>query len=1495
MTSPPAAAARFHPTRAGIINLWDYRDEEFVFADGRLVLRGPNGSGKTKALEVLFPFVFDGRIEPRRLNPFAGEERTMRSNLLYRGQDSAYSYVWMEFRRPGGPDAESGAHSRIGTTRSGSFVTVGVGMRASRQNDRVSRWYFVADGRVGIDFSLLSGDDRPLTKRELVAELPDGSVTDRSALHRAAVDQRLFGLGPERFEQLLTLVLTLRRPQLAKNLDPKGLSQALTDGLRPLDSDLIAEAARSFADMETVQQTLANIVEADEAARGFLADYTTYVRAHARAAADRLTDRSVAVDRAGAALAETWQERRGALTDRTAADDEKRAAETELGTLNGRLESLRASPGYRDRQQLAAQAALVGELAAAATQAQARSAAAAAELARRSDQHGAAEEAQARAAAELARFSAAALAAAADAGISFTATDVDHPDLRVRARSSADARAADIAAVRAALAASDDARRVRGAAQDRLTTAEQHFAEATQRLEAAESALEAAHAELLAALQAWTDRHRSLLTAVEAAGETEGAGADRPGIDRPGAGEPAAHEPTAHEPAAHGADQPLAERLSAALAALVPELGGASDETLPGRFDALVTPHADRIRDARARESEQAARLDRDLADLRARRDSIAAENDDAPPAFAARTADRHERPGAPLWRLVAFAETVDDAEAAGLEAALHAANLLDAWVLPDDDTPAPDSDTMLVALPPENRPAGPTLADVLAPDIPADCAAITPERVAAILSSVALGADGDPAGTWPPSTAPTVAASGGFRAGLQVGSHHAPAAQYIGAAARARRRARRLAALDDEITTAAADLDRTRARIAHHLDLANGLTEARRQLPATREMGRLRQQLDHMAGRLAATRSATVEARSALDRATAALSSAETTARRIAAERSMPTAAGEIDAVAAAVDAFRRSTADTLSGRDTLTDRQKQLQSAEAEVASARTNAEDRRAEADRAASDQARRQAELDTLREALGATAEKIDADIADTERRIGLSRQRGEVAGTAAEQAAERFGAATAACTAAGERLHTAIVECQRDSIGLRPFAAAELREILGVETDPAWPGSESAWPDPARAVAEANRAMDGATSYSPAAVPEAVRALHQAIITATANLRPTESSLKSSSTRVSTALDHLQTRLTAAGHDYRPEWDSSDGIIVVSVADEDGFTPIGRFAERVAAARKDQEQLLTESERRILEDALLGRLAQQIHTRTLQARDLIGRMSDEMKRRRMSSGAAIGIRWVLADDVSADQRQASALLDRDAARLGADDLAHLRAHFADRIKDLRAARPDRPFTDILGEALDYRQWRTFQLTLTAPDGTDERLTKARHSTLSGGEQSVSLHLPLFAAAHVMLGSARADAPRLVAMDEAFAGIDDAGRGELLGLTVDFDLDLFMTGHDLWATYASVPGCAHYDLRSSAVDHTVSSLLLVWDGGTLLADGGPGSADSARATESDGAARYVDLAAELGSPGTRRAAPSGEPMLTGGEYDEDDVAGLASEAPDASPAP
>ncbi|MDX3694411.1 hypothetical protein PV726_29555 [Streptomyces europaeiscabiei] len=46
-----APGGRWQPHRAGILNVWRYYDETFTFHQGRLLLRGQNGSGKSKALE----------------------------------------------------------------------------------------------------------------------------------------------------------------------------------------------------------------------------------------------------------------------------------------------------------------------------------------------------------------------------------------------------------------------------------------------------------------------------------------------------------------------------------------------------------------------------------------------------------------------------------------------------------------------------------------------------------------------------------------------------------------------------------------------------------------------------------------------------------------------------------------------------------------------------------------------------------------------------------------------------------------------------------------------------------------------------------------------------------------------------------------------------------------------------------------------------------------------------------------------------------------------------------------------------------------------------------------------------------------------------------------------------------------------------------------------------------------------------------------------------
>ena len=83
--------------RAGIVNVWQYDRTEIDFAGGRALLRGKNGAGKSKALEVLLPFLLDGDI---RAMDAAGRDRTSVYWLMTDGRDPGnhVGYVWFEMR-----------------------------------------------------------------------------------------------------------------------------------------------------------------------------------------------------------------------------------------------------------------------------------------------------------------------------------------------------------------------------------------------------------------------------------------------------------------------------------------------------------------------------------------------------------------------------------------------------------------------------------------------------------------------------------------------------------------------------------------------------------------------------------------------------------------------------------------------------------------------------------------------------------------------------------------------------------------------------------------------------------------------------------------------------------------------------------------------------------------------------------------------------------------------------------------------------------------------------------------------------------------------------------------------------------------------------------------------------------------------------------------------------------------------------------------------------
>jgi Putative exonuclease SbcCD, C subunit len=1463
-----AAETRFKPTRAGIINLWDYFDEEFAFADGRLALRGHNGSGKTKALEVLFPFVLDGSLDARRLDPFSGENRTMKANLLYRGQEAEHGYVWMEFARPSEFEPPS------------ETVTLIIGLRAHRNWDRPRPSFYITEKRMGVEFGLLSADSRPLTAKQLTAVLGrDAHYGDKKGAYQEAVDSRLFGLGRQRYTQLLDLLIALRRPLLAKDLDPGKVSDTLTAGLSPVDEDLVEQAARDFENLAAVQKQYDDLAAADTAVRAFLVQYVAYLRVHTRHQLDQVVARmTAAAGHFGAIRVAAREVARSGQEERRAIEAGK-LAKTSCETFDARLFALKNRDAYKDHEKLALRRSQLEKEQRALAAEQARLARAqtnvqdlgqeTADLVGRLAEVGRAADRYARNLVE----------AAGRAGVTRDGEPADSgEDLRVTSKARAATRRDDIREIRAQIGLVRDAERDRRGAESALGTAQELLEQRKQSCRDADDQLGRARAAIAEDLRSWAGRWSS--------------------------------------------DGPYAV------------ITGDQADTLAGALDQISEPDAPTLIETftmltQERKTtlitvgEQLKNRDQGLAEQETQRigerEDVAGKRDDAPRPSDLRPADRTGRPGAPLWQLVSFADDLDDDAAAAIEGALYGAGLLTAWIHPDPALTAAavaeaEADGYLVALPPAARPAGQTLADVLVPVQPhivsedtAQQGIVAPAVVAAVLASIAVADDVSPgsvspnsagrtgpagtgpagtgpAGTGPAGTGPAGTGAAGTGAvvttraqysfGPYLGARPKSAAEFIGATNRANRRRARLAELDIEI----AAIKNLRAEAAAELgragDALADLGRAQRELPRTAPVAAARTEVAHAAARLSAAWDGLNEARAKLDAAIAELDARARRLRRAGADHDMPVDPGEVDAVERAVTDFERTADDLVRARGEVVGLGGDLAGRRALIDKLNTQNEEAAEllgenEIEHAASEE-----KLLTDERIGGAAYEQIRDEIHDAETQLRVARGQLKAAKDKESEEHDKLVSAQNDLKHGRENLIGAVTELTAQAAAFAPYAHGDLRPLLDVtETAPwpvpgQWPAAEQLTTALVDRLAGEEDAAEPLEAIS-AVLPEGAVAVLGAFTAATRGGRAvTDGLLKGAVDRMWSAYREFENALKAGEDGYQADM-TGDTPFVVDVATNEGRVPAAAFARKIAEDVENQGILLEERERTVLEDSLLTALAQQIHSRVLAAKDLVNQMDADTKSKPMSSGMAIGIGWVRSDKLTEQQTTVSRLLDRDAATLGPDGLAELRGLLRAMIHEHRASNPRDTYREVLGSVLDYRSWHTFELRMLQPGGPPERLTRKKHSEMSGGEKSAAIHMPLFAAANALYSSSKPTCPRMVALDEAFAGIDDKFKPELLGLTVRFDLDLFMTGHDLWVTYPTVPTIAHYDMQHDKAAHALSTLLALWDGEQLV------DADA-------GYAGNEDLAAELlGFRATRHVpADVGDVLAVNAAGDDDD---------------
>ncbi|MGH7918598.1 MAG: TIGR02680 family protein, partial [Candidatus Dormibacteraceae bacterium] len=366
---PEPDRSRWQPLRTGLVDLFLYDYEEFWFRDGHLLLRGNNGTGKSKVLALTLPFLLDARLDPWRVEPDGDRLKRMEWNLLLDGvYEERLGYTWLELGRL---DAEGNPH----------HFTIGCGMKAVRGRGIQSRWFFTTRRRVGLDLWLTGPTGSALTRERLIEALGErGIVHDTAEAHRRAVDEHLFHLGEHRYEALMDLLIQLRQPQLSRRPDAEKLSAALAEALAPLDQAVLSDLASAFHDLQEQRDDLHELESLRNDVGRFVESYRRYAAVAARRQAAEVRATYSAHERARTEQTAAGADLQGLEAEDRDAARRGEAVEQELQAARARREALRESPEAR---RLADAEQALATTAATATRAQAAFQGAQAERTRR--------------------------------------------------------------------------------------------------------------------------------------------------------------------------------------------------------------------------------------------------------------------------------------------------------------------------------------------------------------------------------------------------------------------------------------------------------------------------------------------------------------------------------------------------------------------------------------------------------------------------------------------------------------------------------------------------------------------------------------------------------------------------------------------------------------------------------------------------------------------------------------------------------------------------------------------------------------------------------------------------------------------------------------------------------------------------------------------------------------------------------------------------------
>lgn len=1344
----PAHPHRYRLHRAGICNIWQYDDQAFHFEDGRLLLRGKNGAGKSKAMEMLLPFLLDG--DTKRLDA-TGAGRTTFRWLMSEGATgiNRQGFVWLELRRVDEQGAEQ-------------FLTLGAIVRWSSSTAEARLLYLITPLRVGVDVELVV-DRQPVPIERLRETLGDGALVSGARDYRARVGREVFGIGdPGRYRNLVHLLYRLRRPTIGDRIEAGQLTLELSEALPPVDDEVLDSVAHNLDDLETVRTDLGRLESTHAALSDLMAAYRGYLHGELRR---RVRAVDEALSELRARRRQTGQAEREVATALDAERDCQAAVERwgqQERQARAELRALRESAGYRAVQELSQRRLAVQALAGAARSAER---AAAADRQRVGD-------VLARLLAETDRLGSAVTRLrdghrqsrelATEAGL-----DTGHlgsvPELRDRpAPADPSVRVLDHG-----LAAQEFGRygaRIAGA-EEAVRARRSAVAELSQLLEAAETAETAA---------ARAEADRDLLD------DQQGAAQDRLlQVTTDLAAASSAFARGVREwsslPALAGARLgPVRDALLGddPLSADTPAEVRAAAEAGAEPLRAAAQARRDGLLSERARAQDN---LDRVLAEHR----RWSSTSDPAPPRSRFLGPEPAPRPGVPLYRLIDFADHLDDRQRAGLEAALEASGLLDGLVAEDGSVLDPAGGEVLL------RPGPPLPTPALSGVLVAVPGA---GYVTSLLSGIGLGAASG-ATSW-------VDGDGRWRLGVAHGGWTKPAAEYVGAANREALRRRRLAELEeqrDELTARLAAVGEHLAALERErVELATAL----RALPdgvELRDAWARRHEAESTVNRLA--RHAADARRRARDLRKGA-DDRRARARSAAAAHLLPDDRRDLTGIDQRLRQLGADLPRHVRDAEQLVTQMTPYESLIARHGAAVEQTTRTASDAESAAEEHLAAEQAYAVLERSLGVEPAEILRLEAAAEDLLHTAEAETPAARRHYEQARDR----RVRAEEARDNSRTQLTE--QENVALD--AGAALPRVLtlpGVGTALAL-ASDVGWEPGTGTPRERIRHLDDLAGRLREALDRPQQdvgenALHQ-------------------------RYNDVRSRLPG-GFDLI--WEDRDGVKVVEIADDIGQHPVAVATARLGAELDQKRAAVAERERHAFERFLLGELGDALSRQVRSAESLVSAMNTTLAEVRTSHGLGARLVWALRDDADADTRTAVTLLRTPLELRTRENNERLREALARRVEDARRADPSAGYAVHLRAALDYRSWFAFTVKVTDQANPDRERTLSARTAMSQGEQRVVSYLVIFAAAaahFTSVGDAYPRAPRLILLDDAFAKVDEPTHGRLLGLLVDLDLDAVLTSERLWGCFPEVPSLGIYECLRDPTQPGVATLHFRWDG-------------------------------------------------------------------------